>query len=513
MMLKVRLLEFEAEKPIIILNKEDAEDLNVRPLDRIELCAARQRMICIVNIADRFILPGEIGVYDKVQEELGLKWAQKVSINRSDPPESIDAIRKKLRGNSLKYAEVRQIIKDVVDNKLSDIEITSFVISLYNHGMSMDEAAYLSRAMMVTGKTLGLKKKRIFDKHSIGGIPGDKTTMLLVPTVAAAGLTIPKTSSRAITAPAGSADRIECLCPVEFEVEEMRRIVNKVNGCMVWGGSLDLAPADDKFIEIEYVLSIDPLLLASILSKKKSVNAKYVAIDIPTGRGVKVPTVRAATELSNKFVELGKKLGMNVSCVSTIGNQPIGYSVGPALEAREALKTLIKGSGPPDLIDKTASLSAILFSFAGMSSPRKKALQIIRSGKAEKKLREIIEAQGGDPKIMPEDIPVGPKSVKIKSSISGRVWWINNSMITEISRDAGTPKDKGAGIHLRKKLGDKVSRGDTVLEIYAEKGYKLNRALSTAGERNIMDIGRKRGIVLAKTSSKKARKKFFILER
>ncbi len=512
MLLKVKPLRLEAKKPIVILNKDDAWDLGVKPLDRVELRAGKKREIAIVNIAERFIKTGSIGLYSRVQDDMNAKAGQLLKVIPSEPPESLGFIRKRLAGNRLMPKEISQIIRDVVDERLSEIEITSFVISLYNHKMTMREAAALSRAMALTGETLDLGKKEIYDKHSVGGVPGDNTSILLVPIVAAAGLTIPKTSSRAITAPAGTADRMECLCPVELELEEIKQVVRKTNGCLVWGGAVDLAPADDAFIRIEYPLSIDPMLLPSVLSKKKAVGARYVVIDIPTGRGVKVKTAEEAEELANQFIELGKKLGMMISCASTLGEQPIGYAIGPALEAREALQS-IDGTGPPDLIDKAVHLSSILFDFKGIKNSREKVLEILKSGKAEKKLREIIEAQGGDPKIKVADIQIGPKNVRIKSNTNGKVWWISNSAVIEVARAAGAPKDKGAGILFHKKIGDTVRKGDVLFEIFAEKAHKMNRALKIAKKSKFIEVGRRFRMLLEKIPARKEHEELFVLER
>jgi AMP phosphorylase len=513
MFLKARPIEIEALKPIAILNREDAEELYVRPLERIELGVNGKKTIAIVNVSDVFILRGEIGLSESIHEKLGIRMGEKIKVKPADPPESIVYIRSKLSGNVLRPREIRKIVEDVVQQKVSDIEITAFVTSLYTHGMTMNEVAALSAAMARAGKSLKFGRKEIYDKHSIGGIPGDKTSMTMVPVIAAAGLTIPKTSSRAITAPAGTADRMECLCPVDLTLEEIRKTVMKTNGCLVWGGAVDLAPADDIFIQIEYPLSIDPLLLPSVMSKKKAVNAKYVVIDIPTGRGIKIKTPQEAEALANRFIELGKKLKIKVNCVSTFGDQPIGYGIGPALEAREALRTIEKGRGPKDLIDKVVSLSSVLFDFRGFRNPEKKALDILRSGKADRKLREIIGAQGGDPRIRPDDIPLGKEIVRVKSNASGKVLWIDNHLITRIARMAGAPKDKGAGILLHRKLGDKVNRGDTLFEIYAEKATRLSDALEVLGKKDVVGVGKKYSIVLKEIPEEESEKKYFIMER
>lgn len=345
----------------------------------------------------------------------------------------------------------------------------------------MDEIEALSNAMVRTGTRLTLDTSPVLDKHSVGGIPGDKTTILVVPIVAAAGYAIPKTSSRAITSAAGTADRVECLCPVSYTVEEIREIVKKTNGCMVWGGALELAPADDVFIQVEYPLAIDPLLLPSIMSKKKAIGVTHVVVDIPTGRGAKIKTTGEAEELADDFIDLGKRLGITVECVVTYGEQPLGNAIGPALEAREALSATM-GNGPADLIEKATGLAGTLLEMVGVQNGKHKAEELLKSGKAEKKLRQIIEAQGGNPRVKPEDMAVGNEKSPFIADQSGRVLWIDNEDIARVARESGAPKEKGAGILLKTKLGDRVKAGDILFEIYAERGTKLQSALKLATE-------------------------------
>ena len=316
--------------------------------------------------------------------------------------------------------------------------------------------------MISTGKTLDFGPGPILDKHSVGGIPGDKTSMLVVPIVAAAGFTIPKTSSRAITSPAGTADRVETLCPVNLSIKEIKEVVKKTNGCLVWGGSLELAPADDLFIQVEYPLGIDPMLLPSILSKKKAIGATHVVIDIPTGMGAKIKTRTEAYTLASDFVDLGKRLGLNIQCALTFGEQPLGCGIGPALEAREALTTLM-GGGPPDLREKAVSLASMLFEMVGVENPRGMAEEMIDSGKAMKKMREIIAAQGGNPSVKPEDLPVGPESAVVRSDDAGKVLWLSTDDIVRIAREAGAPKEKGAGVVLHAKLGGNVHKNGVLV--------------------------------------------------
>jgi len=514
MKLRARILGLEAGgKSVVVLNKEDAEDLNVSSLERVRLSKDNKEAIAIVNTATKLIEKGTVGVYEEVRNSLGLEEGEEVEVEIAPLPSSVYFIRNKLRQRKLTYEEIREIIRDIVRGNLSEIEIAAFVTALHIFGLDLDEATSLSRAMVETGSTLQIDKHPIVDKHSIGGVPGDKTTLLVVPIIAAAGLTIPKSSSRAITSAAGSADRMEVLMPVSLSIEEMKRVVEKTNGCMVWGGSLNLAPADDMFVRIENPLSIDPLLLPSIMSKKKAVNADLLVLDIPTGRGTKVKTIGDAELLAKDFMELGRRLNIKVRCAITYGEQPVGYAIGPALEAREALSVLMGEAYVPDLIDKATDIAGMLLEMSGKENGKAIAMEILRSGKAEQKLREIIEAQGGDPSIKPERIHVGDEAFTLRSERSGYLLWINNASLVEIARLAGAPKDKGAGVLLHRKIGEAVREGDPLLTIYAERDIKLERAINRLEESYVLGIGERMEMLIHEVREFPVPKKAFMLER
>lgn len=512
---KVKLLGIRAGgKQIIVIDNEYASRMGIHSSDRVTIEFKNKKIIAIANVASDF--PKKtIGIYEEVQEILKIAEGETIIVQAAERPESLGHIREKLMGRKLRQEEIRSIILDVVERHLSDVELASFVTSLHIRGTSMDEVEGLTKAMIETGKTIDFGKSPILDKHSIGGVPGDKTTILVVPIVAAAGFTIPKTSSRAITSPAGTADRVEVLCPVDLSFEEMRNAVKKTNACLAWGGALDLAPADDLLIQVEYPLSIDPLLLPSILSKKKAIGAQFLVVDIPTGRGSKIKTIGEAQALAQDFIELGKRLGINIQCGVTFGEQPIGYAIGPALEAREALLSVMN-KGPLDLVNKACSLAGLLFEMMGFEDGEKKAKDIIQSGKAEKKLREIIAAQGGDPKVQPEDIKLGKEVAEVRSKEPGTVQWINNRYIAQIARAAGAPKTKSAGVLLNKKLGDKVETGDILYHIYSGNKQKLNVAIRLSDELETFGVTEKFGekMLVDRIPTEKVQyEKPFVLER
>lgn len=514
MRLKIRFLGLEAGgKPIVILNKSDADDLGVKSLGRVRLQYNKKELTALVNTTTKMVPKGSIGVYDEVKISLGLKERAELDVEIAKFPASVQIIRNKLKGRKLTYEEVFEIVKDVVEGNLSEIEIASFITALHDFGLNLDEAASLTLAMVETGKRLQLNKKIVADKHSVGGTPGDKTTLLLVPIIAAAGLTIPKTSSRAITSAGGTADRAEVLMPVEFDIEDMKRVVEKTNGCIVWGGALQLAPADDIFIQVEYPLSIDPLMLPSIMSKKKAVGTTHLVIDIPTGRGTKVKTIGDADLLAKDFIELGRRLQIKTQCAVTYGEQPIGYTTGPALEAREALEVLMNRKKVPDLIDKATDIAGMLIDMAGRQNGKQLAVDILKSGKAEEKLREIIGEQGGDSEIKPEEIEIGQYGFDIAAESSGLVLWINNHALIEVARAAGAPKDKGAGILLYKKVGDAIKKDQKLFTVYSEKTRKLERVRKVFDEEPVIGVGERMEMLIHEVKEIAVHKKAFILER
>jgi AMP phosphorylase len=272
------------------------------------------------------------------------------------------------------------------------------------------------------------------------------------------------------------------LAPVEFSAQELHKIASKLNGAIVWGGGLSLAPADDAFITVEYPLSIDPepQMIASILAKKLAVGTDFLVLDIPTGEGAKISSSEEARRLGNRFIEMGSKLSMRIRCGVTYGGQPVGRAVGPALEAREAMQTL-EGAGPQSLVEKSTALAGMLLEMGGKAAKgtgQELAKEILQSGKALKKMVEIIEAQGGNPRIKSADIPVGSFKQTATAPADGYVTHVSNAAVKEIARASGAPIEKGSGVVLHLKRGEKVSKGEPILDIYGERQSKVEQAYS-----------------------------------
>ena len=512
MQLKVKILNIDSGgKPVVFLNDKDADELNITASERVTI-QSKKKITAIINTSTT-IEKGFLGVTDEIRKILSLKQNSKVTVDIAPFPKSLQFIRNKLAGKKLLYPEIYEIVQDLVDGNLSENEISAFVTALHIDKIDLDEATSLSRSMIDTGKILRINKKIIVDKHSIGGVPGDKTTLLVVPIIASEGFTIPKTSSRAITSVAGTADRAEVLMPVEFTTDKMLQILKKSNGCIVWGGAIELAPADDIFVKTEFSLHIDPLLLPSIMSKKKAVGATHLVVDIPTGRGAKMKTIGEGELLARDIIELGRRLGIRTHRILTLGEQPVGNTIGPALEAKEALEVLMNQKQVPDLTDKVCRIAGGMFELLGKKNGFSLAKKILESGKAEQKMREIIKAQGGNPSINPEDILIGKYLISVHSEKSGQVLWMENRIIVEIGRAAGGPKDKGAGIVFNKKLGDHVEKGELLFTVYAEKSYKLDRVKYLLASRSPMSIGKRSDMLIHKITESPVVERTFVIDR
>lgn len=483
---RVRTLEVEAGKPIVILNEREASERSIFLNDRIRISHEGKKTVAIVDFSKK-ISKDEIVLFEESKEALCIEEGERVEIEPVVKPDSVSYIRKKIHRKSLSEDEIEEIIGDTVDLHLTDPELTAFNIAIAMSDFSLQEAEYLTRSMINTGETIDIKNA--VDKHCIGGIPGNRTTPLIVSIIAAAGYKIPKTSSRAISSPAGTADTIEVLADVEYSAAEIKELVDRVNGCMTLGGAVNLAPADDEFIRVRKSLGLDPLelVLSSVMAKKKAVGSDTVLIDIPVGEEAKTKSEKEAVKVADSFEKLGKRLDMDVVTFISDGSKPIGRGIGPALEARDVLRILeSKGRrGPRDLKEKVLKMSNILLDEVGYEGD---AEEILETGRAYEKIKETIEAQRGHI-FRSEKIEIGKHKKVINSKKEGKIRKIHNFPINEIARTAGCPKAKKAGIYLHKSIGENVKRGDKLFTIYSENKNRLTKASEEAKETKVFEIG------------------------
>ncbi|MCL4747133.1 MAG: thymidine phosphorylase family protein [Burkholderiaceae bacterium] len=425
----------------------------------------------VVNVVDdaRIVEPGEVGLSEQAFEQLGAPEGAQVSIAHAEPPASLRFLRRKIGGERLEREQWFAIMRDIAQRRYAKIELAAFVVATSQFELDRDEVVQLTEAMIAAGRELDWRERPVVDKHCIGGIPGNRTSMLVVPIVAAHGILMPKTSSRAITSPAGTADTMEVLARVDLGFDRMSEIARSLRGCLAWGGTADLSPADDVLISVERPLAIDSpgQMVASILSKKRAAGSTHMVLDIPVGATAKVRSMAEAQRLKKLFEYVARHVGLTLEAVITDGRQPIGNGVGPVLEARDVMRVLdLDPAAPSDLRQKSLRLAGRVIEFDpdvrggdGFSVAR----DILDSGRALTKMNEMIDAQGrrADPPAL------GALSFDVRSEQAGVVNAIDNLQIATIARLAGAPKVAGAGIDLLRKLGDPVAAGDALYRVYA----------------------------------------------
>jgi len=482
MELKVRLLEWSAGIPVAMINFDTAELMGIHENDRVSIAKLSKKdgeFSTIVDIVEKIVKEKEIGISSEINEVFNLREGQIVDVNLAKSPISLSYIKKKLDGKVLSKKEIKEIIRDIVDNSLSDPEIALFVSGMYGNKMTFKETIDLIESFLESGEQISFEGKYIADKHCIGGIPGNRTTPIVVSICAAAGLTLPKTSSKAITSGAGTADVIGAIAKIEFSINELKKIVKKTGACMVWGGSIELVPADSKIIRIEKMLKIDPRaqLLASIMSKKLAVGSKYIIIDIPYGKNAKV-NKKNGLQLKKDFERIGKYFKLKLKAVLTKGDEPIGNGIGPFLELIDIVKVLNPSEeGPKDLEEKSLFLSGQLLEMTGKAQKEKGielARKILYEGKAFEKFIEIIKAQKGSIR----HLELGKYRKNILAKSGGRINEINNIKINLLARISGCPVDSASGLYLYSHVGDRIKKGDKLLTVYAESKPRLIEALA-----------------------------------
>jgi thymidine phosphorylase len=438
---------------------------------------SRSIIATVYHVTDGLVALDEAGLSDVAWNSLELTGDEEIAISHPRPLESLARVRAKLYGNRLGQQSFHEIIDDIVAGRYSDIHLSSFLTACATNGLDTPEIVALTHAMIDAGDRLQWDSSPVMDKHCVGGLPGNRTTPIVVAIVAACGLIIPKTSSRAITSPAGTADTMEAMAPVDLDIQTMRRVVEQEGGCIAWGGAMCLSPADDILIRVERALDLDTegQLIASVLSKKISAGATHIVLDIPVGPKAKVRNRQAADRLASRFLEVSDVFGVQTKVVITDGSQPIGRGIGPALEARDVLAVLrCANEAPGDLRDRSLLLagSVLDLSDKGRGAGISLATEILNNGKAWKKFQRICEAQGGMRKP-----PVAKYQHPFNAQKSGVIGRINNRSLAKVAKLAGAPDDKAAGLELLVRLGDTVEKGQSLFDIHAETPGELNYAL------------------------------------
>ena len=469
--LKIRRVRLDTGRENVIVISRRSKGLRAelfRGFSRVELrCDGKVLLATLLITDDGLVAPDEIGLAEPAFRRFAEPEGRLVTVTPAVPPDSLGAVRAKIQGQTLSDAEIEAIVGDIARYRYSDMEIAAFLVGSASF-MSSSELIALTRAMAQAGTQLKWPETMVVDKHCIGGIPGNRTSMIVVPIVAAHGLTIPKTSSRAITSPAGTADTMEVLARVNVDADEMKSIVAACNGCLIWGGHVNLSPADDVLISVERPLCLDTReqMVASIISKKVAAGSTHLLIDLPLGPTAKFAGTAEAMRLRKLFEFVGDRLGLSVEVITTDGRQPIGNGIGPVLEAEDVMAVLSGDpAAPVDLREKSLRLAAHLLEYdpalrggAGYARAR----DLLESGAALTQMHRIMDAQG------PSDCnsDLGPLTFEVKAPRDGIVSGIDCLQLNRLGRTAGAPLDKGAGIRLFKKIGDRVEQGEPLYRVH-----------------------------------------------
>ncbi len=477
--LKSKKVDLGAGKDLfIVVHQSDADDLGIHEGDIVLLGYKDIELYVKVIISDSEVSIGEVGLYEEIPEEYHIPNGAKVLVDIQEPGKSLEAIKKKISGQRLNQEELLAIMEDIGSRKLKETEVAFFVSTFFNPGFSDDEIKWMTKGMAESGEILDFKyikknKDLVVDKHSIGGTAGKGITPVLVPILAASGLVIPNSSTRAITSPAGTTDILETVMPVALTKKRVYEVVEKEGACMIWGGSLYLAPADDEIINVERSLKIQEFqkVLVSIVAKKIAMGVTSVLIDLPYGKGTKLERPDDLEFLEREFEKLFDKFGIKCVTFRRVVKGPDGNGVGPVLEMRDCLRILERSEKRPLGMEETVlDMAAEIFEHNGKAKKgegKKIALEILDTGKALKKFWDIAKAQGAKQVVKAEDLKAGELTYDVVSDREGTIKYMWTREIVEIARALGTPKIKNAGIYIYKMPGEKIKKGDILMTLYA----------------------------------------------
>ena len=465
------------QESVIYMNRDchvcRAEGFNA--LSRVQVTLGARHLIATLNVVPAALLgDGEASLSESAWRALGAREGDHVEVTHPEPLESLSALRAKVYGQRVAAAGWQSIIQDVSAGHYSNLHLAALVTACAGVRLDIDETIALTRAMIDSGERLEWPARQVVDKHCVGGLPGNRTTLIVVPIVAAAGLVIPKTSSRAITSPAGTADTMEVFAPVDLNLDHMRRVVEREGGCIVWGGNVRLSPADDLLIRVERPLDFDSegQLVASVLSKKIAAGSTHVLIDMPVGPTAKVRSMEASAALARRFEAVAETLGLTLRIHSSDGTQPVGRGVGPALEARDVLAVLRRDPrAPEDLRERALALAARVLEFSptiASGSGAALAAQLLDSGEALKKFEAICQAQGGmrePPRAALQHVIAAPRA--------GECIGIDNRRIARVAKLAGAPDAAAAGVELHTRVGQRIEAGEPLYTLHAEAPGEL----------------------------------------
>ena len=442
---------------------------DIHSLVKIEIHGGVKTIYAFLQVVDdeSIVAPDELALNNEAFKLINLPEGAKVSISLSPAPQSIHSIARKIAGNILTSAEYSAIVNDIVSKRYSNMDIASFLVASGSF-MLAPEVLSLTEAMVGDRIIRWNNEDIVVDCHCLGGVPGNKTDIIVAAIVAAYGLPMPKTASHSLTSCAGVADTMSVLANVDVDEKELHRLIEENRGAIVSYNNLDICPANKLIGQVERQIGITQQehIAASILAIKMAAGVSHLLIDIPVGEKSRIRNTNEAMRLRKLMEYVGDMLSIQIDVVITDGSEPIGNGVGAAFEARDIIKVLKNAhDAPQDLLEKSLFLAGRVLEF----DPKLRggqgyhtAKDILESGQALEAMNKIIKAQGKAPQ--PK---IGKFTRDICANMSGVVEAIDNTQINKIGVLAGASQYNGAGIDLFKKVGDSVEQGEPLYRIYA----------------------------------------------
>ena len=405
----------------------------------------------------------------------------------------VDVIEKKKKGLALTEEEIKFFIDGIMNGTVEDYQASALLMAVYFKGMNIDETTWLTKYMVESGEILDLSEisNNIVDKHSTGGV-GDKITLMFLPLMAAADLYTAKLSGRGLGHTGGTIDKLESIpnFRTDLSIDEFKSKVQE-HKTAIAAQTLSLAPADGKLYALRDVTStvdIIPMIASSVVSKKIASGANHIVLDVKYGSGAFIKTAEEAQKLSEIMVEVGKRLNRNICAVISSMNQPLGRAVGNSVEVQEVIEFL-KGNMEPDLKEITYTLCQTAFEKTGKCANKEEAWkyldEMISSGKALEKFKEIVASQGGDVAIFDDYTKLPQASIKyeVKATKDGFVANIDALKVAKACKNLGAGRDRksdpidySAGIYLTQKYSEPVMAGETIAVIYTNKEDSIKGA-------------------------------------
>lgn len=486
----------EGENLTVWINEAQAAEYGINAMDKISMTYKEQEYVLDANLTHRYVEYGEVGIPRDVSEKyIDIPKGAPVQIRFTQTSSAaLDALKKWLKWGKFTEKDIKLIMEDISSNRFADTLITYFSALGFFHESSKQEMYRMTKAMAEAGEMLHFDGI-VADKHCMWWVPGNETTMIIIPLLASLGIKMPKSFSKAITTPAATGECVSVLMDISFSKKQIEQLVKKENCCLVRWGGLHLAPADEKLIKVAYPLSMQsyPRTIVSIMAKKYAMGINHLLLDLPVGPTAKIPDMKTAKWLKDRYEYIGKKLGMKVHVEITDALQPIGSGIWAALQVREVLRVLQQHPDRPrDLEEKALHLCVKLIELVGMAKgkeAKKLAYGQLVSGEAWKKMQRIIKAQHGkNPNINSEELTLGTYENIISAKKNGKVIHIDMKSLNLLARTLGAPFDLEAGVYLHHKLGDIVKKWEPLFTIYAQDENKIAFAKEFLKEKSVYTI-------------------------